>query len=79
MKRNFEVFFFKSRQSSVVYIQELDNTSTFTQVEQDTAADWCLTTKNLKLASVKALREWSKIQQPIDVLMFNNKEPSASL
>ena len=39
MKRNFEIFFFKSRQSSVVYIQELDNTSTFTQVEQDTAAD----------------------------------------
>ena len=29
MKRNFEVFFFKSRQSSVVYIQELVNTSTF--------------------------------------------------
>ena len=39
MKRNFEGFFFKSRQSSVVYIQELDNTSTFTQVEHDTAAD----------------------------------------
>ena len=39
MKRNFEVFFFKIRQSSFFYIQELDNTSTFTQVEQDTAAD----------------------------------------
>ena len=41
MKRNFEGFFFKSRQSSVVYIQKLVNTSTFTQVEQDTVADWC--------------------------------------
>ena len=29
MKRNFEVFFFKSHQSSVVYIQKLVNTSTF--------------------------------------------------
>ena len=39
MKRNFEVVFFKSHQSSVVYIQKLVNTSTFTQVEQDKAAD----------------------------------------
>ena len=29
MKRNFEVVFFKSHQSSVVYIEKLVNTSTF--------------------------------------------------